>query len=65
MQYRVEGGMYIMTKMKKERVTKKIHYLENNLIDALAHPEDGEQRRRYLKRFIYGEEQVKRDTAQI
>ena len=44
---------------KQEHSPKKIHQLEIKLMDALVHPEDGEQRRRYVKRFIYGETQAK------
>ena len=50
--------------MKKDRFKKKIHHLEKNLMNALVHPEDGDQRRRYLKRFIYGEAETKQEVAE-
>ena len=40
---------------RKKDFQKKMHQFEKDLMDALIHPEDGEQRRRYVKRFIYGE----------
>ena len=53
-----------MAILKKERPKKKVHQLELDLMGALIHPEDGEQRRRYVKRFLYGEEQIKKETAE-
>ena len=44
--------MRSMDTSKKDRPRKKMHLLELNLMDALIHPEDGDQRRRYLKRFM-------------
>ena len=46
----------------KGQPKKKLHQLEMDLMGALVHPEDGEQRRRYVKRFIYGEIQVKKTS---
>ncbi len=43
---------------KKNNPNQKIHQLEQNLLNALIHPEDGDHRKRYVKRFIYGEDQV-------
>ena len=40
----------------KNRKSKKFHALENNLIDALVDPIDSDVRRRYIKKWIYGEE---------
>ena len=33
----------------------KARSLENNLMKALVDPPDGDQRRRYVKKWIYGE----------
>ena len=33
----------------------KVRSLERNLMKALVDPPDGEQRRRYVKKWIYGE----------
>ncbi len=48
---------------RKERPRRKLHQLEMDLMNALVHPEDGEHRRRYLKRFLYGEVQLSNDLA--
>ena len=49
---------------KKDNPNKKIHQLEQNLLNALIHPEDGDHRKRYVKRFIYGEYQVSSNSRQ-
>ncbi len=56
----IEEEMKIMTLAKKQRPKKKLHQLELNLMDAFAHPDDGEQRKRYIKRFLYGEASTKK-----
>ena len=36
---------------------KTVRSLEKNLMETLVDPPDGEQRRRYVKKWIYGEVQ--------
>ena len=48
---------------KRNRPNQKMKQLEISVMDALAHPEDGEQRRRYIKRFLYGEGRTKQKTV--
>ena len=48
-----------MTESSNKLSQKKAHQLELRLLSALSQPDDGDQRRRYLKRFIYGDTQGK------
>ena len=38
-----------------EKPRKKLHPLEKGLLKTLINPPDSDQRKRYLKRWIYGE----------
>ena len=54
-----------MAKRRELQPRKKSHKLEVDLMDALVHPEDGDQRRIYLKRIIYGDTQAKISNSAI
>ena len=44
-----------MNQQKINIEPKKLHVLENNLISALIAPTDSDIRKRYIKKWIYGD----------